>query len=289
MLEWVSVAPYTSWRIGGRVKYFLEPKSLMEFKESMLRLPECPTMMLGLGSNVLFADGDINLAVILSRSFLTGMEKVGPGVWQVEAGVSCAKLARVAACAGYRDAAFFCGIPGTLGGALRMNAGAFKGETWAHVDWVEMLTLQGEVVRFYAKDFIVSYRHVIAPIQGYYLKAQLSFADLQPESQQAMIALWLAERAKTQPIGLPSCGSVFRNPYPQYAGALIESCGLKGYRIGDAEVSNKHANFIVNAGQAKAQDVLELMKHIRSTVMQVHGISLVSEVIFVGEDGIAQG
>lgn len=282
---WVAIAPYTSWKIGGKVQYLLQPSSLNELSSWLRDHPSIKSMMLGLGSNVLFSDGNIDMAVILSRSFLKESRQTKQGTWEVEAGVNCAKVARDATVQGYRDAAFFCGIPGSIGGALRMNAGAFGGETWSYVQWVEILSLDGEIIRYYPHDFDVSYRSVIMPTQGYFVKACLKFSDHTEHSQQPMIAKLLSTRAKTQPIGQPSCGSVFRNPYPNHSGALIEASGLKGYTIGGAQVSQKHANFIINIDHASAMDVLSLMSHIREVVKRDHGVSLVHEVLYVSNDG----
>ena len=223
----------------------------------------------------------MDIAVILTRSCMQDFIPQDHGSWIVGAGVSCGKLARTAALSGYRDAAFFCGIPGTLGGALAMNAGAYGGETWQYVDWVDILTFEGALIRYTPQAVQVSYRQVVLPEKGYFVRAQLTFKEYYKESQQPVIAQWLKHRASTQPIGLPSCGSVFKNPYPLYAGALIEGCGLKGYRIGGAEVSKKHANFIINIADASSQNIKDLIAHIQACVIERYAIALVPEVIYI--------
>lgn len=282
--KWSVIAPYTSWRIGGRVEFLLKPRNLDDLLEWTLKYKHYPLMMLGLGSNVLFPDDDLSIAVIDSRSFLQDFIREDHNSWIVGAGVSCAKLARDASRSGYKDAAFFCGIPGTIGGALYMNAGAFSGETWNYVSWVDML-IDGEVCRLTKDKFSISYRKVIPPKQGFYLRAKLSFSDASDVNQQHLIAELLEKRSRTQPIGQASCGSVFKNPYPFYAGHLIESSGLKGYKIGGAEISNKHANFIVNVDNAKASDVLILRDYIVNKVYQDHKVLLESEFLIVNSDG----
>lgn len=274
----VPLGPYTSWKVGGTAHTVVWPDDLKHLSQ-WLAADQGPLLFWGLGSNVLAPDEELKTAVVMTRSFLKNIARSARHSWTVEAGVSCARLAREAASCGFKDAAFFCGIPGTIGGALRMNAGAFGGETWRHVDWVDMISSRGLCERYTPSDFRIGYRSVTLPAEGYFIRAQFSFFDHEAESQQARIADHLARRAATQPIGLPSCGSVFRNPYPQHAGALIEASGLKGRVIGDAEISKKHANFIINRGNATAGDIRALVQLIQSTVQDTHGISLIAEFI----------
>lgn len=278
------IAPYTSWHVGGTVRYVLKPSDITVLQKWLREHPDIPTMMLGLGSNVLFPDEDSEGAVVLSRYLIQDITMQSEGCWIIDAGVSCAKLARTAALQGYKDAAFLCGIPGTIGGALAMNAGAYGGETWSFVDWVEVILRDGTIERLYPQQVQVAYRHVLLPHKAYFIRAQFTFKDHYASSQQSVIAQWLKHRAHTQPIGLPSCGSVFKNPYPQHAGALIEACGLKGYSIGGAQVSLKHANFIINTGHATAQDIKNLIKHVQATVLSQSNILLQKEVVYVSSE-----
>jgi UDP-N-acetylmuramate dehydrogenase len=179
-------------------------------------------------------------------------------------------------------AEFFAGIPGTLGGALAMNAGAFGGETWAQVVDVMTMDRHGREQRRDASEYQVSYRHVVAPVQDeWFVGARLSF-EHKPGANEAEVRELLERRKASQPIGEWSCGSVFTNPPGDHAARLIEAAGLKGFRIGGASVSEKHANFIINHGQASAADLERLIGHVRETVERVHGVQLTPEVRIVG-------
>jgi UDP-N-acetylmuramate dehydrogenase len=179
-------------------------------------------------------------------------------------------------------AEFFAGIPGSIGGALTMNAGAFGGETWNSVAEVEVVNRRGEVSRRPASEYRVGYRHVRGPEGEWYLSAKFRFDPQRPTRLEGVREL-IAQRQAKQPLGMPSCGSVFRNPPGDFAGRLIESAGLKGFRIGGAQVSEKHANFIINTGKATAAEIEALIAHIQAAVEQQHGISLVPEVHILGE------
>jgi UDP-N-acetylmuramate dehydrogenase len=183
---------------------------------------------------------------------------------------------------GLGPAEFFAGIPGTLGGALAMNAGAFGGETWNHVVSVATLDRAGVRRERSASEYRVSYRHVEGPEDEWFLGAKLRF-EQRPDVSSDDIRLLLARRKATQPIGEWSCGSVFTNPPGNHAAKLIDTAGLKGFRIGGARVSEMHANFIVNDGHATAADIEQLIAHVQRTVEQVHGIRLTPEVRMVGE------
>jgi UDP-N-acetylmuramate dehydrogenase len=206
-------------------------------------------------------------------------------VW-CDAGVPCAKLAKQCAKWNLGPAEFFAGIPGTLGGALAMNAGAFGGETWRHVVEVETINHRGEVQRRKTSDYQIAYRHVRGPQNEWFMGAQLTFATRGDslESGEAEIRALLKRRKETQPIGEPSCGSVFTNPPGHHAAKLIEGAGLKGYRIGGAVVSTKHANFIINEGDATASDIEQLIHHVKAVVLEKFQVELQPEVRVVGED-----
>jgi UDP-N-acetylmuramate dehydrogenase len=179
-------------------------------------------------------------------------------------------------------AEFFAGIPGTLGGALAMNAGAFGGETWRHVSAVETIDRSGRTHRRTRDEFRIGYRQVEGPdLDAWFLGAELSF-ERRPGAHAGEVQELLARRRATQPIGAWSCGSVFTNPPGDHAARLIEAAGLKGFRIGDASVSDKHANFIINHGQASAHDLEQLIGHVRAEVQRVHGVALSPEVRIVG-------
>ncbi len=200
-----------------------------------------------------------------------------------EAGVTCAKVARTATRAGLCGIEFLAGIPGTLGGALAMNAGAFGGETWQRVMQVETLDRQGRVHVRLPGEFEIGYRRVSGVPGEWFLSAEFSLQAGDIVSGQDEIRELLEKRADSQPTQQPSCGSVFRNPPGDFAARLIESAGLKGMRLGDAQVSEKHANFIINTGQASAEDIEQLMDEVQRRVHELTDVQLIPEVRRVGE------
>lgn len=277
------LAKYTSWRVGGPADMLFRPGSREDLALFLKSLPATmPVFWLGLGSNLLVRDGGIRAAVIETHGALGHIERLSETTVWCDAGVPCAKLAKQCAKWALGPAEFFAGIPGTLGGALAMNAGAFGGETWRHVVEVETINRAGEIARRLASDYEVAYRHVKGPHNEWFLGALLSFAESDADGEAQIRAL-LARRKESQPIGEPSCGSVFTNPPGHHAAKLIESAGLKGFRIGGAVVSTKHANFIINEGSATAADLEQLIAHVKATVQHQFGIELVPEVRMVGE------
>jgi UDP-N-acetylmuramate dehydrogenase len=203
---------------------------------------------------------------------------------RAEAGVPCARIARQCVKWGLGPAEFFAGIPGTLGGALAMNAGAWGGETWRHVVEVETLDRRGVRHTRVPTEYQISYRQVKGPDNEWFIGARLEF-ERKPGINADAIKELLDKRRETQPIGEWSCGSVFTNPPGDHAARLIESAGLKGFRIGDASVSEKHANFIINHGQARSADIEALILHVQKAVKAAHRIELHTEVRIVGEPG----
>jgi UDP-N-acetylmuramate dehydrogenase len=277
------LAKHTSWRVGGPADVFFTPANKQDLALFMRALPvEVPIFWLGLGSNLLVRDGGIRAAVVETHGALSELQRLSDTEIWCDAGVTCAKLAKQCAKWNLGPAEFFAGIPGTLGGALAMNAGAFGGETWRHVVEVETINRHGDIQRRLPKDYEVSYRHVRGPSDEWFLGARLSFVSTDADGQAEIRAL-LARRKESQPIGEPSCGSVFTNPPGDHAARLIESAGLKGFHIGDARVSTKHANFIINEGEATAAELEQLIQLVKSTVQQKFGVELVPEVRIVGE------
>jgi UDP-N-acetylmuramate dehydrogenase len=273
---------HTSWHVGGPADVFFLPRDRADLTAFLRALPpDVPLLWLGLGSNLLVRDGGIRGVVVATRDALTALERRGGQDVYAEAGVPCASLARACERWNLGPAGWFAGIPGTVGGALAMNAGAFGGDTWRHVASVETVDRAGTVRQRPASDYRAGYRRVEAPAPDeWFLAAVLHFEGVADAA--AMRAL-LEQRKRTQPIGEWSCGSVFTNPPGDHAARLIESAGLKGLRIGGAVVSTKHANFILNEGEATAHDLEALMLHVQRAVLQVHGISLHPEVRIVGE------
>ncbi len=274
---------HTSWHVGGPAEVFFNPKDRTELAAFLRSLPaEVPVSWIGLGSNLLVRDGGIPGVVISTHGTLDQLSRLSETTVRAEAGVACARIARQCVKWGLGPAEFFAGIPGTLGGALAMNAGAFGGETWEHVLSVETIDRQGRTQVRARAEYHTGYREVRAPMgEEWFLSAELSFGKQPAASPSDMQAL-LERRKASQPIGEWSCGSVFTNPPGDHAARLIEAAGLKGYRVGDASVSLKHANFIINHGAASARDLEALIGHVRQTVERVHGIALKAEVRIVG-------
>ncbi|WP_431066862.1 UDP-N-acetylmuramate dehydrogenase [Methylotuvimicrobium sp.] len=284
LLAHEKLAKYTSWRVGGEADWMFIPQDkqdLINFIKSQHGRE--PLFWLGLGSNLLVRDGGIRGTVINTRNRLKSMSKKDGSRVYVEAGVPCALIARYCGEQGMVGAEFLAGIPGTLGGALKMNAGAFGGETWAIVDSVETVDAFGQVRQRNRPDYDIAYRSVSGPAQEWFLSAELRLESGNVAESQQKIKILLERRNQTQPTNQPSCGSVFKNPPGDFAARLIEACGLKGYRIGGAEVSAKHANFIVNTGGANAADIEALIGYVQDTVETMQGIRLLTEVCVVGE------
>ena len=279
-----SLANYTSWRVGGVAERFYQPENKADLIQFIQSLPENePLFWMGLGSNLLVRDGGIRGTVINTKNRLKIMQRIDDETIYVEAGVPCALVAKFCAEQGLIGAEFLAGIPGTMGGALKMNAGAFGGETWAIVQNVEMLNRHGDVFTKSVNEFEVSYRHVNLKKDEWFLATKLKLQKGDTNDSQQNIKILLAKRANSQPTNQPSCGSVFKNPTGDYAARLIEVSGLKGFKIGGAQVSEKHANFIINAGGATAEDIEQMIAYVQTQVMQKHGINLQTEVCIVGE------
>jgi UDP-N-acetylmuramate dehydrogenase len=276
------MAKHTSWHVGGPADLFFTPRDGMDLASFMRQLrPEVAVLWIGLGSNLLVRDGGIRGAVVSTAGALGAIERKSANVIRVEAGVACARVAKQCVKWGLGPAEFLAGIPGTIGGALAMNAGAWGGETWRHVIELEVLDRRGARRTRLPADYEVSYRQVQGPQDEWFVAAQLQF-ERKPGTHSDTIRDLLAKRKEAQPIGEWSCGSVFTNPRTDHAWRLIESAGLKGHRIGDASVSTKHANFIINHGAARAADIEALIHLVQKTVLQVHGIELQTEVRIVG-------
>jgi len=274
---------HTSWRAGGPAETFFVPASIADLSEFLADLDaDTPIFWHGVGSNLLVRDGGISGVVISATKILRKLERVDEFQVRAGAGLPCTQLARQCIRWGLGPSEFFAGIPGTVGGALAMNAGAHGGETWERVTAVRTMDRAGELHERAPDEYTVGYRSVTGPADEWFIEALFRF---EPDNVPSMETLktMLERRKTTQPLGLPSCGSVFRNPPGDYSARLIEAAGLKGHRIGGAEVSDKHANFIINRDAATATDIEMLIEHVRRTVSDVHGVELVHEVRIVGE------
>ena len=247
------MAGHVSWRAGGRAAcaYFpVDLDDLALFLKS-LRHDE-PLLFVGLGSNLLVRDGGFEGTVVFTRDALGQMRQEADGAIYAEVGVTSPKLARYAAGLGLSGAEFLAGIPGSLGGALSMNAGCYGGETWNFVRKVLMLSRLGERIERRREDFTVAYRHVGLhhACDEWFVAAWLDFPPGDSAEARERIRSLLEKRGNSQPLALPNAGSVFRNPPDDNAARLIEAAGLKGFSIGGARVSEKHSNFIVNPDSA---------------------------------------
>jgi len=278
------LARYTSWRVGGCADKLYIPAGVDDLSAFLQSLDANEAVyFIGLGSNLLVRDGGVRGTVVLMHNVLTALKMDG-GLVYAEAGVTCAKLAKFCARESKQGAEFFAGIPGTVGGALAMNAGCYGSETWNVVKRVVTINRRGELNTREASAFTPSYRHIGMPVADeWFVAAWLELASGDAHESTQKIKGLLAKRLASQPLNLPSAGSTFRNPAGDYAARLVEASGLKGYTIGGAQVSEKHANFIVNVGGANALDIELLIKHMRETVMEKFGIELQQEVRVIGE------
>ncbi len=281
----VSLADYTSWRVGGVAARFYQPRDAEDLAQFLAHLPQGePVLWIGLGSNLLVRDGGWPGTVVCTKGSLKRIERLNDHAVYAECGAATAQVARFSAEQGLVGAEFMAGIPGTLGGALAMNAGAFGGETWPIVSRVRVLDRRGLSHWRNPADFEIGYRRVVGLGPGEcFLAAELALQPGDSAAARHRIRELLARRAATQPTNLPSCGSTFRNPPGDHAGRLIEQAGLKGYRLGGAEVSEKHANFIVNSGEATAADIEQLIRHVQHEVFRQFGVRLETEVRIVGD------
>jgi UDP-N-acetylmuramate dehydrogenase len=279
---------HTSWRVGGPADRFYVPADLDDLALFLRTVPAGEALhWVGLGSNLLVRDGGVRGTVIMTSGALNGLSVVSDDSFRAEAGVACAKAARFSVSHGLVGAEFLAGIPGTIGGALAMNAGAFGGETWNIVAAVETLDRHGERRIRPPSDYRVSYRHVEGPLgtteSEWFVAGHFRLAKGEASKAKTLIKSLLAKRGATQPTQLPNAGSVFKNPPNDFAARLIEASGLKGVREGRASVSDMHANFIVNNGGARAADIERLIQSVQAEVERRHGVHLETEVRVIGE------
>lgn len=288
----VDMRRHTSWRAGGHVERMYQPADLADLILFMRTLPaDEPLLAVGLGSNLLVRDGGFRGTVLLLHAALSELRLEQDGSIYAQAGVPGAKLARFAANNNLRGAEFFAGIPGTVGGMLAMNAGCYGSETWNVVERVQTVDHHGVLHERMSADYEIGYRHLrrksentgAAPALELFAGAWFRLEQGDGEISRKQIKSLLSKRITSQPLNLPNAGSVFRNPQGDHAARLIEVCGLKGLKIGGAQVSEKHANFIVNLGDATATDIEGLISEVRAVVQQKTGIALHPEVRIVGE------
>ena len=282
----VDLKSFNSWKVGGRAEQFLicDDKAILSslIKTKKLKLP---ITFVGLGSNLLVRDGGVKGTVIVMNGGLKKINHDKDDLIYTEAGVSCSKLAKFSAGKGMDNSAFFSGIPGTVGGALAMNAGCYGSETWDYVQKVLMINLDGDQVERNKLDFKIDYREVKNSNKDeFFLAAWFKFPKGDKEEAEKKIRELLAHRKNTQPLNWPTAGSTFRNPQDNFAAKLIEDCDLKGFRIGGAQVSDKHANFIINLGDASAKDIENIIIYIQQVVLKKKSIQLKREIKIIGEN-----
>lgn len=282
----VSMKKYNSWRVGGLAEYYVEISSEAALQKifSINKLQK-PITVIGVGSNLLIRDGGIRGTVInLSR----GLKNIflDHHLIFAECGISCSSLARFSAKNNKKNCAFLAGIPGSVGGALAMNAGCYGGEIWQFVSKVKIMNHEGDVRIKDKQSFEIGYRSVKKKEDEIFIGAWFDFPSKEnnDENEEKKIDDLLKLRRSNQPLNWPTAGSTFRNPEQNFAAKLIEEVGLKGFQIGDARISNKHANFIENVGDATAKDIEQLIYHAQDKVEELKKIRLQLEVKIIGEN-----
>ena len=279
--EDVSLKDYNTWKIGGKAEYFFEPSDIKDLKLFLELLQNTPITFLGNGSNVLIRDGGISGCVICLKNTLNNYF-VKDEEYIFEAGLSCMKMAQITARENYEGLEHLCGIPGSLGGALAMNAGCYGGNIWDHVSTVSLINNDGEIIKKNKNDFIIGYRNTSLKENNFFISAVFKLRKNKLKNSLEKIKEFLQDRRSKQPTGLLSCGSVFKNPKNLYAAKIIESIGLKGYKIGGACISEKHANFIISDKSTKSIDIEKLINFTQKEVFKKKEVILETEVKFIG-------
>lgn len=283
--EYEPLKKHTTWKIGGPARVFIEPSSVEGLKKAMVEITKrnIPWFVIGKGSNLLVSDKGINGVVIKFGENMAHIHEDG-GLIRVGAGFSLIRLATMMSKKGFSGLEFAGGIPGTVGGAVFMNAGAHGSDISNVLKRAHILLSDGTLKWYSNEEMEFSYRtSILQKIDGVCVEAELQLVPGEKEMIVKEMQKHKDYRRETQPWDYPCCGSVFRNPLPYYAGKLIEEAGLKGYAVGGAQISEKHANFIVNKGNATAQNVSDLIKHVQNTIKDRYGVTLKTEVEFVGE------
>lgn len=277
---------FNTWGLSGQAECLFQPYDLNDLSQFLQETDSSiPITYLGLGSNVLIRDGGVAGVVVVTHGCLNNMQQLNHRQCYAEAGVACAKLAKFSVAKNLTGVEFMAGIPGTIGGALAMNAGAFGGQTWDYVSSVKVINRHGEIYSRSNQDYQIGYRSVSIPEHEYFVAATFQLADKQAQASAIETKELLKRRSQSQPIGKKNCGSVFKNPDNGYAAELIERCGLKGHRIGGASISDKHANFINNDDHASANDIEELINLAQQKVYEKFAVQLQPEVRIIGQKG----
>lgn len=285
--EYAPMKEHTTFRIGGNADVLFDVHDAASLAELVHRLREdgIPYQLIGAGSNLLVADEGLRGAVIRLDTHKAAIEQLDDTTLHCEAGVMLAKLSRTAQQLGLTGLEFACGIPGSVGGAVYMNAGAYGGEMVQIVKSAEVLLPGGERVTMSAADLALSYRQsILMESGGIVLSATVTLQAGNPEQIHDKMAELLTARREKQPLEYPSAGSFFKRPIGCFAGKLIDDCGLRGYRVGDAQVSEKHAGFVVNRGEATCEQVKQLEQDVRTRVYEAFGVMMAPEVRLLGTD-----
>ena len=275
------MANHTSFRIGGGAEVMAFPKNAKELSRLLKTsaLLDCKCAILGAGTNVLAPDEGISGLVICLKDCLDGMEKLDDTHIRVMGGVTMARAAVFAANHDLGGLEFAHGIPGTIGGGIYMNAGAYGGEMAQVVESVDVMDWEGNVITLSNREMNFSYRHSILEETGnIVVSAVLNLMPVPAEEVKARMKELIGKRMASQPLDLPSAGSAFKRPVGGYAAALIDQAGLKGYRVGNAAISEKHAGFAVNLGGATAADVKQLLRDVAAKVKETSGIQIELEI-----------
>ena len=280
----ISLKEFNTWKVGGKAEYLYEPDNIEELKLFLKLSKDTKITFLGNGSNVLIRDGGVSGCVICLKNSLNNYKFSKNNEYVFEAGLSCMKIAQITAKDNYGGLEFLCGIPGSLGGALAMNAGCYGGNIWEKVSKVDLINKNGELLEKNKDDFIIGYRNVELEDNNFFVNATFSLQKNKLKNSLDIIKDYLKDRRSKQPTGQPSCGSVFKNPENFYAANLIDSLDLKGYKIGGAYVSKKHANFIIAEKLASSNDIENLIEYVQKKVYEEKKIFLETEVEFIGKN-----
>jgi len=282
------MAKHVSWRAGGSAARTYAPADVDDLSAFLRTLPRSEGLYFcGLGSNLLVRDGGVRATVVFTHWALRRIELLSTGEREIKiyagAGIAAPKAARYAALHGAEGAEFLAGIPGTIGGALAMNAGCYGGEMWNLVSSVTTIDREGRLHERRHNEYQIGYRSVAGPADEWFVAAILRIPSGEAKKSLNKIKELLTKRIASQPLQQPNAGSVFRNPLNDHAARLIEACGLKGARVGGAEISRKHSNFIVNTGDASAADIEGLIDLAQKAVREKFGVELEREVRIIGE------
>jgi len=283
--ENVPLAPMTSYRIGGPADYFTQPSRIQELIRALewAKNEDQQVFIMGAGTNVLFSDGGYKGLIVQMRQFNSDLgEPSADGIWEISSGAMLTSLVRRAIWRGYEGIEDLAGIPGTLGGALRMNAGAFKQEISQTLTDIDILSDEFEVQRLNAANIGFAYRKAPGLAGKTIISARLQLRQCNRDDLIDRMRSILQLRREKQPLQFASCGSVFKRPEGDFAGRLIEEAGLKGLTCSDAQISDKHANFFINKGNASATDLLYIIKAAKKKVKEEFDVELKREVILLG-------